>query len=85
MLTHDGRDRIEYVWSMVDGSTSKEIRVHWPSELKQIWHGVSCKGLDEPNWNKRDLVKLYENIDFRGSLEGTRLLPGEFTGEFYEF
>ena len=85
MLTHDGKDRIEFARAMVDGSESEEMRAHWLSELKQSWPGASCGGGDEPDWDKRDLVKLYEDINFRGSLEGTRLLPGEFTEEFLDF
>ena len=49
MFTHDGKDRIEYVWWMVDGSKSEEMRAHWLSELKQSWPGASCGGGDEPN------------------------------------
>ena len=85
MFTNDGKDKLEYIRSLVDGSPNEEERTHWLSELKQSWPGVTCGGGDEPDWDKRDLVKLYEDINFRGSLEGTRLLPGEFTKEFLEF
>ena len=85
MLTHDGKDRIEYVRLTVDGSTNEEMRAHWLSELKQRWPRASYQGPDEPDWDKRDLVKLYKNNEFRGSLERTRLLPSEFIEEFREF
>ena len=85
MFTNDGKDKLEYIRSLVDGSANEEERTHWLSELKQSWPGVTCGGGDDPDWDKRDLVKLYEDIEFRGSLEGTRLLPGEFTPEFIEF
>ena len=75
MFTHDGKNKVEYVEAKIEASKCKEERAHWRSELKQRWPGESCQDLDEPYWDKRDLVKLYEDIDFGGSLEGTRLLP----------
>ena len=85
MFTNDGKDKLEYIRSLVDKSTNEGERLHWLSELKQSWPGVTCGGEDEPSWDKRDLVNLYEDISFRGNLEGTELLPGEFTEEFLKF
>ena len=46
---------------------------------------MTCGDPYEPEWDKRDLVNLYEDIDFRGNLQGTKLLPDELAQEFKEF
>ena len=85
MFTHDGKNIVEYVEAMIEARTCEEMRAYWRSELKQRWPGASCQVPDEPDWNKRDLMKLYEDIDFGGSLEGTRLVTKELTTEFRDF
>ena len=85
MLTNDGKCVIESIWAKIETSRCEEERQHWRSELKQKWPGMICGGADEPEWDKRDLVNLYEDINFRGNLQGTKLLPEELTPEFKEF
>lgn len=85
MLTNDGKCTIESIWAKIEASRCDEERQFWRSELKQKWPGMICGGADEPEWDKRDLVNLYEDINFRGNLQGTKLLPEELTPEFKEF
>ena len=85
MLTIDGKCVIESIWTKIETSRCEDERQHWRSELKQSWPGMTCGGPDEPEWDKRDLVNLYEDINFRGNLQGTKLLPDELTPEFKEF
>ena len=84
MLTHDNRIHIETVWIKIEASTCEDEKDHWRSQLKQSHPGVTCGGLEQ-NWDKRDLVDLYEDIAFGGSLEGTKMVPDELTTEFKDF
>ena len=68
MFTRDGKNRTEYVEAKIGASTCEEERAHWLSQLNQRWPGASCQDPDEPDWNKKDLVNLYEKIDFWGNL-----------------
>ena len=63
-LTNDSRSHIEYMdASIVVSKDEEERELHWYS-LKLSWPGVA---IDHPEieWDKRDLVDLYENIKYK--------------------
>ena len=69
--TSDGRDKTEVCEAKIAGSTSEEERAHHRANLKRNWPRAEILGgKDVPFWDKRDLVKLYEEISFKGSAAG---------------
>ena len=64
------RDIVEVYEDQIEASTNEEQRQHYRSELKQRWPGMACY-YPEPDWDKRDLVNLYEDNSFEGLLTET--------------
>lgn len=83
-LTHDGRDIIESIEAAIAASKCEDEREVHRSQLKQRWPNVMTGGY-EPAWDKRDLVYLYEDINFKGSTKGVKMKDSDFTAEYNRF
>ena len=61
------------VWSyedLIESATDEEKKQHYRQELKKSWPGEQT-WYPETDWDKRDLVHLYEDISFDGFLTRT--------------
>ena len=80
----DGRDIIESVEASITTSKDEEEQEFYRAYLKRSWPGVTTGG-DEPEWDKRDLIHLYEDHNFKGSTEGVRMIESDLALEFCRF
>ena len=60
-LTIDGRDVIECIEAAIAASKTEDEREYYRSDLKRSWPKMATGG-NEPFWDKRDLIYLYEDI-----------------------
>ena len=86
-LMRDGRDIIESTEAAIAASKCEEEREreYHRSELKQSWPKMTTGGEVEPEWDKRDLVYLYEDITYKGSPKYVKMKESDYTTETHRF
>ena len=68
LLTRDElRDKIEVVEEKIRLAETEESKAYSRSRLKHSWPSAETH---EPDWNKRELVHFFEDLDFEGAEEG---------------
>ena len=60
-------------------------REYHHSELKQSRPKMTTGGEVEPEWDKRDLVYLYEDITYKGSPKYVKMKESDCTIEYHRF
>ena len=80
----DGRDVIECIEAAIAASQTEEERENHRADLKRSWPKMTTGGA-EPFWDKKDLIYLYEDINFKGTTVGVRMMESDFTVEYNRF
>ena len=81
MNTREGCDRIESCEAKIAAAETEESRAFYRSDLKLSWPKAATYS---PDWDKRDLIHLYEELDFEGAEEGI-LQDLEYSPEYTNF